>query len=1290
MNQLEEEKKQQEDANNAQINTANTIQEMINPSDNKANTAVNFIGTILKAIAIGGVVSLLWEPIIKPIITKVWDGFVKPVGSWVLNTAIPWINKEIFIPLIKVLPKLIWEGVYNLNHSTGEYMNESMYGVYKEQSTYQTDKYFSNEEKEILKNNGKYTNSMIAKDNIQQMENSVGNIYNADFSGIGEEYKLRQIDSIINNIKIAKQNGATDEDISKVLSATELNYDGDLNTLIKRINNGDQSAIEELKTALLNTTGFKGDKSVGYKKAARRQAAGVSGGLGLATGAGIGFLTGGPIGAGIGAIIGGIAGMAGGDIYGASRGFGGFGASDENDDKPLSEYGRYKESLDNKPNILNGLLGGLNGSILPGIINNKNIISSDINDDVIDTTFNESSAISTIEAAKEGRISIFSSEYWNNNGSSESSNAYSKAMKIMAIPSIIIRNSMRYFLEDASEFTKQFSKLGSSNYVTSTDAFDPSAGAQFLNGTGKYGKGKYVKQIDPSVANIGFNTGIDSEYQTIGDSGCGPAAAVNAIQSMYGRSKSLINAAKFALKNGYKEKNGGTKPGFFKNYFASKGLKSQTTSNKNTLASNIRAGIPTVLMGQDKKGVSSSTPYGRNPHYVTATGVDSKGRVIIQDPESRYDNQLYSMDDVINKTSFGVSAYGRSKMDNIFSLFMNVLNNSNAGKVFSSLLGNKYGKGKYDAEVWNYLKNNMGFTDAGAAGVIGNMNQESNVDPGNLSDSIKSISDEDFTKSVDNGSITKQQFITGDGTNFSHYNGDYGYGLVQWYAKDVKEWLYDYIKSKNLSIGDLTGQLEFLKYDTTDLRKSRYADMINTLKTTNDPSKAAASFLKIYEVSGEEPGDPGYDNRIKYAKEVYDKLKGTTGTAISNSETATSSEESDNSTSDYLNIFDMLKNVLNNSNAGKVFNSLLGINSDSSNSSSSTSASSNGSNGIKVNNNVTLNKSGSAQAVIENAISQIGRVADPNSRYNKYNAWWNEGQYNGEEKNVYPGPWAHWCANFVSWIMRHSGVSTDTVPNYAIVDYNAIKSKGAKDVTAQNVLPGDIMITNGESHTGIVAGYRDGKVYIIDGNGDNSGENVNFQVDYGSNVNHYLRPPYSKDASRLDVNSVLDAAQAKQNIMFGNGTNECKPLSKYGRYKESLSYEDRYNEIIEMKKREYDHDQYIKKQSVYSKYGKGINEIKDNTNLINTIITILYTIADNTDKLNMIVSILNDKLGIKIEPKDINSNVNRETLKQRIMKSLNNTPNLISATSKINGFADDADNGGVLSVINAMNIIASE
>ena len=1194
MNQLEEEKKQQEDANNAQINTGNAIQEMINPSDNKASTAVNFIGTVLKAIAIGGVVALLWEPIIKPIITKVWDGFVKPVGSWVLNTAIPWMNKEIFIPLIQKLPTIIYNSINGIkddnNPFTSEEYNPQNIVIDEKDNTIKMgDKTLSQKEFDKKFSLDGVSSAWINFNRVGGRTWAERAAYQRDHSNT--DYILERTEQQLvldGNIRAAIRNGATVDEIVSTINSSNAQKIGD-------------GLLPMAKDALITREEVQKwfDKYSEYE---------------LDSGTG-----------------------------------------NDNTIKPLSKYGRYKET------------------------NNFNY--DIINDDVINTTFNESSAISTIEAAKEGRISIFSSEYWNNNGNGELSNAYSKAMKIMAIPSIVIRNSMRYFLEDASEFTKQFSKLGSSNYVTNTDAFDPSAGAQFLNGTGKYGKGKYVKQIDPSVANIGFNTGIDSEYQTIGDSGCGPAAAVNAIQSMYGRSKSLINAAKFALKNGYKEKNGGTKPGFFKNYFASKGLKSQTTSNKNTLASNIRAGIPTVLMGQDKKGVSSSTPYGRNPHYVTATGVDSKGRVIIQDPESRYDNQLYSMDDVINKTSFGVSAYGRSKMDNIFNLFMNILNNSNAGKVFNSLLGNKYGKGKYDAEVWNYLKNNMGFTDAGAAGVIGNMNQESNVDPGNLSDSIKSISDEDFTKGVDNGSITKQQFITGDGTNFSHYNGDYGYGLVQWYAKDVKEWLYDYIKSKNLSIGDLTGQLEFLKYDTTDLRKSRYADMINTLKTTNDPSKAAASFLKIYEVSGEEPGDPGYDNRIKYAKEVYDKLKGTTGTAISNSETATSSEVSDNSTSDYLNIFDMLKNVLNNSNAGKVFNSLLGINSDSSNSSSSTSASSNNSsssNTKKV--NASSNKM--INDVVSLALEQVGggKTNGSSIKDNIYNDWWD----NGFKDGAAPGSgnaW-DWCAAFVSWVMRHAGVPETIVPNYRGCtstghDY-IIKNYGAKAVNTKDTEPGDIMFfsdNNGSSfyHTGLVVNRKDTSTLdTVEGNTGNGDTVSNYTYNITDSRLYPIRPNY------------------------GKGNNNDKPLSKYGRYKESLcdnsNKYDSENEYMEMKINEYKHDQLMQLESIKqkSKYGKGTNEIKDNTNLINTIITILYTIADNTDKLNMIVSILNDKLGIKIEPKDINSNVNRETLKQRIMKSLNNTPNLISATSKINGFADDADNSGVLSVINAMNIIASE
>ena len=196
----------------------------------------------------------------------------------------------------------------------------------------------------------------------------------------------------------------------------------------------------------------------------------------------------------------------------------------------------------------------------------------------------------------------------------------------------------------------------------------------------QYGMG-YSKQIDPLISSIRYNSYGDSDYQTIGNSGCGPAAAVNAMEAMYGRgSENIVSAARYAIRRGYKEKNGGTTPRFFKDYFSKNGYSSQTTSSKSQLMKNIRSGHPTVLMGKDSGGTSRNTPYGKSPHYVTATGIDRKGHVIIQDPESKYDNQLYSMKDVMRKTSFGVSAFGKSY---------------GTGKGSNQYTYNKYGRGKF-------------------------------------------------------------------------------------------------------------------------------------------------------------------------------------------------------------------------------------------------------------------------------------------------------------------------------------------------------------------------------------------------------------------------------------------------------------------------------------------------------------------------------------------------------------------------------------------------------------------
>ena len=157
---------------------------------------------------------------------------------------------------------------------------------------------------------------------------------------------------------------------------------------------------------------------------------------------------------------------------------------------------------------------------------------------------------------------------------------------------------------------------------------------------------------------------IDSggpRYVSASSSKSGKGTGENKPLAKYGMGPGgIANAANFAIRGGYKETNGGTHPRFFNDYFAKNGYGSQLSYNKNQLIRNIRAGHPTVLMGSDSNGTSRNTPYGRNPHYVTATGVDSKGRVIIQDPESKYDNQLYSMKDVMKKTSFGTSVFGRS------------------------------------------------------------------------------------------------------------------------------------------------------------------------------------------------------------------------------------------------------------------------------------------------------------------------------------------------------------------------------------------------------------------------------------------------------------------------------------------------------------------------------------------------------------------------------------------------------------------------------------------------------
>ena len=84
-----------------------------------------------------------------------------------------------------------------------------------------------------------------------------------------------------------------------------------------------------------------------------------------------------------------------------------------------------------------------------------------------------------------------------------------------------------------------------------------------------------------------------------------------------------------------------------------------------------------------------------------------------------------------------------------------------------------------------------GMTIAGACSTLAQIQNESAFRPDNAEDS-KGISDAVYTKQVDSGERTRQQFMS-DGV---------GYGYAQWTYPTRKGWMYDYHRSRGKSIAD--------------------------------------------------------------------------------------------------------------------------------------------------------------------------------------------------------------------------------------------------------------------------------------------------------------------------------------------------------------------------------------------------------------------------------------------------------------------------------------------------------
>lgn len=146
--------------------------------------------------------------------------------------------------------------------------------------------------------------------------------------------------------------------------------------------------------------------------------------------------------------------------------------------------------------------------------------------------------------------------------------------------------------------------------------------------------------------------------------------------------------------------------------------------------------------------------------------------------------------------------------------------------------------------VWKAFKN-AGMTDAGAAGLMGNLKAESGLIPNRLEIlCIKryrenlhvTYTDESYTKGVDTGIISRSEFLSPMGKQ-------YGYGLAQWTSPNRKAGLYDLAQSKGTSIGDLDTQLEYLVHEL----KTSYKSVYSVLTSTNKVQAASDTVLIHFE-----------------------------------------------------------------------------------------------------------------------------------------------------------------------------------------------------------------------------------------------------------------------------------------------------------------------------------------------------------------------------------------------------------------------------------------------------------
>lgn len=165
-------------------------------------------------------------------------------------------------------------------------------------------------------------------------------------------------------------------------------------------------------------------------------------------------------------------------------------------------------------------------------------------------------------------------------------------------------------------------------------------------------------------------------------------------------------------------------------------------------------------------------------------------------------------------------------------------------------------------KIWDKLRA-AGLSTAGAAGLLGNLKAESDLDPQNLQNSFEGklgYNDSGYTSAVDFGS-------------YAHFADDgAGYGLAQWTFHARKAALLAFAKEQKKSVGDLDMQLEFL---LRELREE-YPALFRELCTVTDVRAASDAVLTQFE----RPADMSEAVKVRRAGFAQDFLAEFGGTSV--------------------------------------------------------------------------------------------------------------------------------------------------------------------------------------------------------------------------------------------------------------------------------------------------------------------------------------------------------------------------------------------------------------------------